>query len=84
MASLRAYGSSQARDWIQAAAPAATTLDPLTHCTGWASQSRLGLDLAAVVGLLAQGAIAGTPVLFLDSMYKWMSKSDFITLTYFT
>ena len=38
MAAATAYGSSQARDWFQAAvvtyAAAAATLDPLTHYTG--------------------------------------------------
>ena len=37
MAAPVAYGSDQARDWIQATAAthamAAATLDPLTHCT---------------------------------------------------
>ena len=41
MATLAAYGSSHARDWIQAAtvtyAPAVATPDPLTHCAGQGS-----------------------------------------------
>ena len=38
MAALIAYGSSQAREWIQDAAvtyaAAVATMDPLTHCPG--------------------------------------------------
>ena len=63
MAAPAAYGSPQARDWIQATAvtyaTAAATPDPSTHCT------RLGVasavTQATAVGFLIHCATAETP-----------------------
>ena len=62
LALLKAYGSSQARDGIQATAAtyttAAATPDPLTHCTG---QGIKPAPPPSAVGSLAQCTTVGTP-----------------------
>ena len=71
MAESKSYGSSQARDWIQATAvnfaTAAATQEPLTYCPkptkDWTFTSPE--TWAATVGFLAHCATIETPLLFL-------------------
>ena len=77
MAAPEAYGSFQARDWIQAPAvtyaTGAATLDPLTHCNwlgGARDQTYTSTETrAAAIGLLNQCTTAGTP----PSQNSWWS-----------
>ena len=70
MAVPTAYGSSCARDWIQATAVTYIAVvampDPLTHCTGpgieWTHASPA--MRATAVGFLTYWATAGTPMYF--------------------
>ena len=62
-----AYGSSQARDWIHAAAATyaigVAAPDPLTHCVGLGIELESAVTWAATIEFLTHCAAAGTPKL---------------------
>ena len=77
MAAFMACGSSQARDWIWAAALTYTIAvampAPLTQCTGWGSNLWLCSDLSHCSRILNPVHHKGTPVcLFLKTGSIWV------------